>query len=179
MLSSGSLYTPAERDPHEAVAAQQRALQEIPLLARLLDAMPEPAVVINGRQQIVAWNSRVETVVPNSSGLLGQRVDDVLATLNAGELPDAFGLQVRTMPLDVGGALYSVLALRETSGADRRAREHFFFHDVLNTAGALMGLLDLFAEEPHHVDPALLTQAARLAHALVDEIERESRRDRR
>ncbi len=55
----------------------------------------------------------------------------------------ALDLRVNTTPLELDGARYILLAVRDISDQKRRELlERIFFHDLLNLAGGLRGLLD-------------------------------------
>lgn len=52
----------------------------------------------------------------------------------------SFEFNVRATPVDIGGAAFTAVVLRDISGDKRRqALEQIFFHDVLNTVGGLRG----------------------------------------
>ena len=62
---------------------------------------------------------------------------------------DALDLQVSATPLTLGGQLYAFCVLKDISDEKRRRMlEHVFFHDILNSAGALRGLADLLQRAP-------------------------------
>jgi signal transduction histidine kinase len=86
--------------------------------------------------------------------------------------PAALDLRVWVTPIDVDGASYLVVALRDTSDEQRRrVLERMFFHDVLNAAGGLHGLLTLLPDLPPARALEMTGEATRLAGHVVEEIE--------
>jgi len=86
--------------------------------------------------------------------------------------PAALDLRVWVTPVAVDGATYLVVALRDTSDEQRRrVLERLFFHDVLNAAGGLHGLLTLLPDLPAAEAIELTGKATRLAGHVVEEIE--------
>ncbi len=71
--------------------------------------------------------------------------------------PAALDLRVFSTPFDYQGERYCVFAVSEISHEKRRqALERSFFHDLLNTAGGLGGLLEALASEaPEDLRPDL------------------------
>jgi len=60
----------------------------------------------------------------------------------------AFDFRVWTTPMEFGGDRYTLFTLEDTGDEHRRkALERIFFHDILNTAGGLVGLAELEKEE--------------------------------
>jgi len=90
-------------------------------------------------------------------------------------LPDrssAIDIEVLATPIVVQGQPMSIVTLRDI-GAEKRRRvlERIFFHDVLNTAGAILGIAHLLAEPADACsDPDLLRLLLPLSEQLVEEI---------
>jgi signal transduction histidine kinase len=60
----------------------------------------------------------------------------------------AHDLYITTRPLDKEGERFAMVTLQDISDQKRRrALERIFFHDVLNTAGSLMGLSEIMIEK--------------------------------
>ncbi len=83
----------------------------------------------------------------------------------------AIDLRVWTTPLPIGDLMYTMMALLDVSDEKRRkVLERIFFHDILNTAGGLLGysemLLDAEDDELQEFRGAL----HRLTEKLIDEI---------
>lgn len=85
---------------------------------------------------------------------------------------DALDLKVTAAPMTVEGEFFTAFYVSDISGEKRRkALERIFFHDVLNTAGALEGLSGILTEEE---DPAAMRSHVgainRISQRLVEEI---------
>ncbi|EPR43608.1 ATP-binding region ATPase domain protein [Desulfovibrio sp. X2] len=80
-------------------------------------------------------------------------------------------LLVYTKPVNIGGENFIIFSVQDISDEKRRqALEHIFFHDILNTATGLRGLIQFLSEE---VPPALREEAGLLAgyfEQMVEEI---------
>lgn len=85
---------------------------------------------------------------------------------------ESLDLQVWATPLTLEGEPYTFVAISDLSDQKRRrALERLFFHDILNTAGGLMGLTALL-KEPGQADLPALAESMRLAaEQLVQEIQ--------
>jgi signal transduction histidine kinase len=79
------------------------------------------------------------------SSLKGRRdVQECRITQSSGT---ALDLRVWATPLELNGELYSIFALEDISSEKRRrALEHIFFHDLLNTAGVISGYAAAFKD---------------------------------
>jgi PAS domain-containing protein len=84
---------------------------------------------------------------------------------------EALDLKVHSVPLAVDGEDYTVFSVLDVSHEKRRRiLERIFFHDILNTAGGVCGLLGLLADE---VPPDMAAEVSDLRvsmEALLDEI---------
>ena len=56
-------FAPPEKEPEDALSRQAEKLLAEPIVARLLDTMPEPTVVLNSKRQIVLANEKTETLL--------------------------------------------------------------------------------------------------------------------
>jgi signal transduction histidine kinase len=80
------------------------------------------------------------------SGLKVSREARITTSRLTGELQH-LDLLVTATPLHVNGEDFAVVSMTDTSNEKRRlALERIFFHDLLNTAGAVHGLLELLRE---------------------------------
>jgi signal transduction histidine kinase len=108
-----------------------------------------------------------------SSSQRGQAaVEEWRITRQQDEDTDAFVLRVWTTPLEIEGEWFTVFACIDVSHEmRRRALERIFFHDVLNTAGMLMGAAELMPEidDPEAVKQ-LEQKVRRLTWRLINEI---------
>jgi signal transduction histidine kinase len=83
----------------------------------------------------------------------------------------ALDFQVSTTPLILEGQIYSMFALKDISAEKRRdALERIFFHDVLNTAGALMGFAEMLMEAAPAELNMLTDRVYKLSKQIADEI---------
>ena len=72
------------------------------------------------------------------------QVEDCNLLCQAGEGTISFDLRIWATPLSVSGEKFIVCAFRDISAENRRrVLERIFFHDALNTAGGLNGVLSL------------------------------------
>jgi signal transduction histidine kinase len=84
----------------------------------------------------------------------------------------AMDMRVVTTPIDVQGESFTVFAIRDTTDEKRReVLERVCCHDLLNTAGGLRGLLELWSEVDGEEAVAINEQARTLAGLVIDEIE--------
>lgn len=84
---------------------------------------------------------------------------------------DALDLRVWAAPFEVAEEKFTLFAVSDISNEKRRkALERIFFHDLLNTAGGLVGYAHILREaSPTELDEFANT-IARLADKLIDEI---------
>jgi signal transduction histidine kinase len=80
-------------------------------------------------------------------------------------------LRVRTTPMSVEGTPYTVMTVTDVSDEKRRrVLERVFFHDILNTAGAIRGFCELFSRRPPEEFERLRDRIHRLSTRLIEEI---------
>lgn len=80
-------------------------------------------------------------------------------------------LRVWTAPLSVAGETFTLLTMMDISDEKRReALERVFFHDVLNTAGGILGMATLCANAAPEEREELSGVVARLAGTLIEEL---------
>ena len=66
---------------------------------------------------------------------------------------EAFELLVRTTPLEIDGELFSVMAITDISHEKRRrALEHVFFHDIMNTLSSINLIAKILDADPKNID---------------------------
>jgi hypothetical protein len=208
-------FAPAARADTTRLEAQAASVESHPMVRALLEAMPEPAVVVNRQRQIVAANGAMLALLGGAAeaAVLGRRPGEavgcevaaiapagcgtaeecrycgaVSAILGAFEQQSAsaeahlrtsveagggaFEFEVKATHLLLAGHDLAVVALRDLSDQKRRrVLERIFFHDVLNTAGGILGLSQALEETD---DPAeggeYVTYLHRLAEQLMDQI---------
>lgn len=106
------------------------------------------------------------------SGLQGRRdVQECHFLRRTSSREEAMDLSISTTPIDMDGETFSVCTLTDISHEKRRRTlERTFFHDILNLAGGLSGLLGLLVKEA----PERLRDNLNLLHIqskhLVEEI---------
>ena len=89
--------------------------------------------------------------------------------INQAESDAAFDLRVWANPMDIHGARYTIFSINDVSNEKRRKTlERIFFHDILNTAGGLIGLAELEKDEVEGDEFA--NSVYSIASNLVDEI---------
>jgi signal transduction histidine kinase len=80
-------------------------------------------------------------------------------------------LRIDTTPIHAGKNQFSIVVLSDTSHENRRrALERVFFHDLLNTLGALTGYVQLLDGAPTHEADELTDSILRLSDVLAEEI---------
>jgi signal transduction histidine kinase len=84
---------------------------------------------------------------------------------------DALDLQVIAAPFVLDGQTYSFLVLKDISHEKRRRiLERVFFHDILNSAGALHGLAEVLRRAPVNDKDAVAEDIEIVCDRLIDEI---------
>jgi signal transduction histidine kinase len=84
---------------------------------------------------------------------------------------DALDLRVRATPLAITDGHFTMFAVQDISHEKRRrALERIFFHDILNTAGGMMGLASILREVPADELDELVGDLQELAGSLVVDI---------
>ena len=84
----------------------------------------------------------------------------------------AMDLRVWATPLLIGDEPFTVFAIRDTTDEKRRkVLERLFFHDILNTAGGLSGLLEILPGLAQEEATETTQEARFLAEQLIEEIE--------
>jgi signal transduction histidine kinase len=84
---------------------------------------------------------------------------------------DALDLRVQARPLPLDGNQYSLFAVVDISHEKRRrALERIFFHDILNTAGGMIGVADILRTGGMEEVSEFKDTIYLLATSLVDEI---------
>lgn len=218
-IERGTYFLSPERAPLETVRDANQTLLSQPYISAMMDAFPEPGMIINRERQIVMANGKLEAMlgIPVTE-MLGHRPGELLHCIHAdaeqtgcgtskfckycgagrsifkcqflqdpqeeecritirdGDGTTSIELWVRTRPIEIEGETYTIFAVRNITDPKRReVLERIFFHDVLNMAGALGGLLDL-AVDTDPDDAAGLTGEARdVSTQLIEDIQ--SQRD--
>jgi nitrogen-specific signal transduction histidine kinase len=93
-------------------------------------------------------------------------------TIVTDQANDTINAGLTCTPLEVAAVPVIMVVLRDTSDAQRRhVLERMFFHDALNAAGGLRGLMEVWPDLSPEEAAGLAPTASRLAQQLVQEIE--------
>ncbi len=88
-----------------------------------------------------------------------------------GENREALDLRVRATPLEVEGERFTIFTASDISHEKRRrALERVFFHDVLNTAGGLLSVVDAIGISDPEERPEFLEILNHLSSEIIDQI---------
>jgi nitrogen-specific signal transduction histidine kinase len=105
-------------------------------------------------------------------------VQECRITAKVGEDITALDLRVWATPYEIGGETFTVFSVADISSEKRRrVLERIFFHDIINTAGAIQGLVEMYltTEDPADLrDLSIDTMLAQASTQLVDEIQAQS-----
>ncbi len=84
---------------------------------------------------------------------------------------NAYDLKVWATPFEFEANKYSIFAIQDISGEKRRdALERIFFHDIINTAGGLLGISQVIKENPEEIAD-FKDMLFDVSSALMDEIQ--------
>jgi signal transduction histidine kinase len=88
------------------------------------------------------------------------------------ETGDDLDLQVTASPVEIEGRPYTLFTVNDISSEKRRSvLERVFFHDILNTAGALRGFCELLTRRPAQEAERIKDRIGTLSVRLIEEIE--------
>lgn len=88
----------------------------------------------------------------------------------------AWDIRVHATPLPVAEEFYTVFSIRDIADEKRRlVLERLFFHDLLNTAGGMYGIMEIWPELEGEKSQQMQEMAKHLAGQMLEEIE--SQRD--
>lgn len=91
--------------------------------------------------------------------------------LTAGDDSLSFEFDIRAKTLEISGQTFTLVIARDTSHEKRRdTLERTFFHDILNTAGGLHGLIELMEDASADEMKEYITLAESSSETLVEEI---------
>lgn len=84
---------------------------------------------------------------------------------------DDLDLRVSVKPFSCGGEEFLLMSLQDISSEKRReVLERIFFHDILNTAGGVQGLVSLMADAAPEEIKTYVPVAAKASDRMVDQI---------
>ena len=120
-----------------------------------------------GTSQFCQVCGAARSVVNGLDGV--ENVQECRISLRSGE---ALDLRVWSTPLQVGNETFVFLVLKDISGEKRRQMlEHVFFHDILNSAGALHGMADLLVRAPLDEKNEVADDISQVSSRLIEEIQ--------
>ncbi len=109
----------------------------------------------------------VKAVLMSQHGQANQQECRIIREAQLGNLD----LRVAARPIIVHGERFTVFIATDIADEKRRkALERIFFHDVMNTAGALQGYIDLMSEMKEEEILDCVPTSQKLVQVLVDEI---------
>ncbi len=122
-----------------------------------------------GTTEACRYCGAVLTVLDALNGKPGAR--ECRITRHAGDRVESLDLFVSAAPVEVEGERFVTVSMEDISHQKRRrALERIFFHDVMNTAGALRGLADVLVERAPGDGKRLAETLRAASHQLVAEI---------
>jgi len=99
-------------------------------------------------------------------------VEECRITIREDDGVRALDYRVYAMPVELEQQEYTILSLTDISDAKRRRiLERIFFHDILNTAGGLRSLAEIFRTVPQEQQAEMLGDLEALTNQLIGEIE--------
>jgi len=105
------------------------------------------------------------------SGLNGKKATQECRILQR-ETHGALDLKVFTSPLNIDGEKFTAFSLQDISHEKRRrVLERLFFHDLLNSAGGMRGLVDLARMSEGEEQQDLLDTLYQLTDEILDEVQ--------
>lgn len=85
-------FAPAGRDPQDLIQEEARSFEDLELLSSVLDALPEIALVLNGKRQVIFANAAAEKLLGLAcAGLIGRRPGEIVSCVHAGDADDGCG----------------------------------------------------------------------------------------
>ncbi|MGC8640446.1 MAG: ATP-binding protein [Isosphaeraceae bacterium] len=109
-------FAPPEREDKFVLVRQLEMLETDSLVDQLLDALPDPTVLLNSRRQIVRANERTaELLGVSREGLLGMRLGEVIKCPHAHDQPAGCGT---TPTCRYCGAVRAIMNCQKTRSAD-------------------------------------------------------------
>jgi signal transduction histidine kinase len=102
-----------------------------------------------------------------------ENVKECRITTETNGVQDSLDLRVSATPINIDGEDLVVLSLTDISNEKRRqVLENIFFHDVINIAGGLKGVIDFLLEQEEVVEEKkeLIAMAGVSVNSLMDEI---------
>jgi signal transduction histidine kinase len=110
--------------------------------------------------------------IKSSNTTLEPAEEECRLTVNSDGADLSLDLLVRAQQIEIFGKQYEMVAIRDISDEKRReALERIFFHDILNTAGAVFGLAELLQGENNEEEELEIRSTIKsTSNQLVNEI---------
>lgn len=98
-------------------------------------------------------------------------IEECRITRKKNGLEESLDLRVHTSVININEKAFTLFSIKDIAGEKRRyALERIFFHDILNTAGALDGLISLLPESEGEELVDLETTLPKISTQLINEI---------
>ena len=113
-----------------------------------------------------AAKATVYTIDNNESA-----IEECRITRKKNDIEESLDLRVHTSVININEKAFTLFSIKDIAGEKRRhALERIFFHDILNTAGALDGLISLLPESEGEELVDLETTLPKISTQLINEI---------
>jgi K+-sensing histidine kinase KdpD len=114
-------FAPAQRDSKESVTAESKRVLAMSMMRHLLDAVPDPLLILNDKRQIVFANRKILelTDANDMRALYGSRPGEALRCVHADETPAGCGTAEACRHC---GSALAILEAQEGRGAQRECR---------------------------------------------------------
>jgi hypothetical protein len=124
-----------------------------------------------GTSKACAYCGAVNAIIESQNTGKKSTRESLISTFVEGKYK-SWDLNVISTPITFNGDLFYVLILQDISDTKRRAAlERIFFHDLLNSAGGLYGLLSLLKDgTAHDSDRELINLSEEASRDLIEEI---------
>lgn len=124
-----------------------------------------------GTSMACAYCGAVSAIMESQKSGLKSMKETHITTSIDGKLK-SWDFNIISTPVSLSGELFYILVFQDISDEKRRsALERIFFHDLLNTAGGLNGLLTILKEETNPEEAReLINLSERVSQDILDEI---------
>ena len=217
MSSIKTFYAPPERKGKNEIEEEKHFVEDYGYLKDVFNAMPDVAVVLNDKRQIIYANEGLLSILPYKDyhevigSRPGEAIDCIHSNLSEGgcgtteacrfcgavnailqsnrenkrvsmecrivsfieEEEVSFDYKVTASPVKIRNKKFTIMFMQDISAEKRKmALERIFFHDILNTAGGIMGFTGFLQQVD---EPGTMKEYVKvvdqLSHDLIDEIQ--------
>jgi signal transduction histidine kinase len=117
-------------------------------------------------------NCEAGNIVLKSINIKAELEDEVSIIRRIDGFDAPLNLFEKVAPLEINNEIFYLASFSDaTDAVIRRSMERIFFHDVINTAGALKGILNLLRNEVPPMYESEVAQVEGLFEGLIDEIQ--------